>query len=185
MKKQLLALAAAVAVSPAAMAQQGYFGADFSFVSAEVSADTIFGSFSDDFDPTALRVRGGIGLNENFAVEGVLGLGLQDDEVELAGIESEFGLDRLVGINAVAIIPMDRSFSVFGKVGFASVGYEGDAGDSIDDTGISVGFGAKVNFDRNGSGLVIEYTVLPDVEDDDSSLEVESDMISIGAQFAF
>lgn len=183
MKKQLLGLLSASLLSSGAFAQGGYFGADFSFISAELSTDTFVGTRTWDADPTALRVRGGAELNENFAIEGVLGLGLQDDE--LSGTDSEVGLDTLIGVNAVAIVPLDRTFSLLGKIGFAAVEFEDEAGDTIDDTGVSFGFGAKINFDRRGSGMVIEYTILPDIEDDDTSLEVESEMISIGAQFAF
>lgn len=185
MKKQLIGLLAASVVSTGAVAQNGgYIGADFSFVSSEIKWDGFLGSFSEDADPTALRVRGGLQVNENFAVEGLIGLGLQDDEIGDSNVD--FGLDTILGVSAVGIVPLDRTFGLFGKVGFASVEYESDDLDgSIDETGIMFGFGAKVNFDRRGSGLVIEYTILPDVEDDDTSLEVESDMISIGAQFAF
>lgn len=180
MKKQLLALAAAVAVSPAAMAQDAYFGADFSFVSAEL---TDWQGETADSDPTALRVRGGVGLSENFAIEGVVGLGLQDDEV--SGTPYDLELDSLFGINAVGILPLDRTLSLFGKIGFANLEYKDSDGDTYDDTGVSFGFGAKVNFDRNGSGLVIEYTILPDTENEEYDIEIESEMISIGAQFAF
>lgn len=178
MKKQLLGVLAASLVSSGAFAQQtGYFGADLSFVSAELKVANL----SEDFDPTALRVRGGVELNQNFAIEGVVGLGLQDDEI--GRFDDEAGLDTLWGVNAVGIVPLDRTFSLFGKIGLAVVEYEGDGGFSVDDSGVMFGFGGKVNFNRSGSGLVIEYTILPDVEDE--GLEVESDMISIGAQFSF
>lgn len=183
MKKQIFGLVAGALLSTAAVAQDAYMGADFSFVSAELSAQAFGQRFSEDADPTALRVRGGIVLNENFAIEGVIGLGLQDDEIGDSNVD--FGLDTLLGISAVAMIPLDRQFGLFGKIGFASVEYDSDDADySVDDTGIMFGIGAKVNFDRNAA-MTIEYTILPDVEDDNSSLEVESDMISIGAQFNF
>lgn len=183
MKKSMLGLVAASVLSSSAFAQTGYFGADFSFISAELSADTFLGTFSEDVDPTAIRLRGGVELNENFAIEGVLGLGLQDDKASDFGFE--VGLDKLFGVYAVGIIPLDRTFSLFGKLGFANVGYEDEEGDTIDDTGASFGFGAKVNFDRRGSGMIIEYTILPDIDDEDAGWKIESEMISIGAQFAF
>jgi len=178
MKKQLLALAAAVAVSPAAMAQQGYFGADFSFVNAEFEFNAIPGTYESD--PTALRFRGGAELNENVALEGVIGLGLQDDEIEQTDLE--LGLESMFGVYAVGLLPLDRTFSLYGKVGFVAIEYELDSGESDDDTGVSFGIGAKLNVDRNAA-MIIEYTVLPEIEDAAGSLE--SDMISIGAQFAF
>lgn len=180
MKKQLLALAAAVAVSPAAMAQQGYFGADFSFISTELSIEGFSGS--EDVDPTALRVKAGANLNENFAIEGVLGLGLQDDELDDSGVD--FGLDTLLAVYAVGIVPLDRSFSVFGKIGFAKVEYEFDPSYSIDDTGVTFGAGVSVSVNRNAA-MTLEYTILPDVEDGATGIQAESDMISLGAQFSF
>lgn len=186
MKKSMLGLLAASVLSSSAFAQTGYIGADFSFISAEVSVDTFVGTYSEDVDPTALRLRGGVELNQNFAIEGVLGMGLQDDEIDTILGETEVGLDTLFGVTAVGIIPLDRNFSLFGKVGFASVEYQSDDEDySIDDTGVSFGFGGKVNFNRNGSGLIVEYTFLPDVEDEDTDIQVESEMLSVGAQFAF
>lgn len=184
MKKSMLGLVAASVLSSSAFAQTGYFGADFSFISAELTADTFFGTFSEDVDPTALRLRGGVEFNENFAIEGVLGFGLQDDKVGRSS-DWEFELDSLYGVNAVGIIPLDRTFSLFGKVGFAALEYEDSDGDTYDDTGVSFGIGAKVNFDRRGSGMIIEYTILPDTENEEWGIDVESEMISIGAQFAF
>ncbi len=180
MKKSMLGLVAASVLSSSAFAQTGYFGADFSFISAELTDSW---DNSADSDPTALRVRGGVELNENFAVEGVLGLGLQDDKV--SGTPYELELDSLFGVNAVGIIPLDRTFSLFGKIGFAKVEFKDNEGDTYDDTGVSFGIGAKVNFDRRGSGMIIEYTILPDTENEEFGIDVESDMISIGAQFAF
>lgn len=181
MKKQLLALAAAVAVSPAAMAQQGYFGADFGFISGEFTAPGLSGDFESD--PTALRIRGGVGLSENFALEGVFALGLQDDEI--TSTDADLELNSIFGINAVGILPLDRTFALFGKIGFAAIEFEDSDGDKYDDTGVSFGFGAKVNVDRNAA-LTLEYTILPDAEYKDySALQFESEMISIGAEFAF
>ena len=185
MKKQMFGLVLASALSTSALAQPaGYLGADFSFMSSTVKWSGFFRNYSEDADPTALRVRGGAQLNENFAIEGVIGLGLQDDTID--ALDADFGLDKIIGISAVGIVPLDRTFGIFGKIGFASVEYTSDNNDySIDDTGVTFGVGAKVNFDRRGSAFTIEYSVLPDVEDSDTSIKVESEMISVGAQFAF
>lgn len=176
MKKQMFGLLAASVLSTGAMAQGGYIGADFGFIDADIktSLDTA------SADPTALRFRGGLQLHENLAVEGVVGVGLQDGEIEKT--RRELGLDELFGVSAVGIIPLDRTFGLFAKVGYASVGYEYENGSTVDDTGVMFGFGGKLDFDRHGSGMTIEYTILPEI---DATAKVESSMISIGAQLAF
>ena len=177
MKKAMLGLVAASMMSGAAYAhQEVYMGADFSFVGVEL--DPL------DADPTALRFRGGIELNENFAIEGVVAVGLQDDELGRTGVDID--LDSLFGVSLVGIVPLDRSFSLFAKVGYAKVEYEGSFGgysDSVDDTGVMFGFGGKMNFSRTAA-MTLEYTILPDVDLGGGS-EIESDMISLGLQFYF
>ena len=178
MKKHLLGiLCASSLLSSAAMAQDAYFGADFSFISAELKVD---GFAALDADPTALRVRGGVGFNENFALEGVLGLGLQEDELGDTNVDLE--LDSLYGVYAVGIIPLDRTFALFAKAGLVVLEYEIEGVGSDDDNGLSAGIGARLNIDRNAA-MTLEYTMLPDIDDEGGSLE--SDMISLGAQFNF
>lgn len=178
MKKQLLGVLAASLLASPVLAQDAYFGADFSFISAELEIDGISQTF--DADPTALRFRAGVNFNENFALEGVIGLGLQDDELSRLGGDLE--LDSLYGVYAVGTIPLDRTFALFAKAGYVVLEYEINGLGSDDDSGLSAGIGARINVNRNAA-LVLEYTLLPDIDDAGGSLE--SDMISLGAQFSF
>ncbi len=183
MKKQVCGVLAGCLLSMSGWAQESYIGADFSFLSSDISARILGRTYSWDADPTLVRVKGGVALNKNFAIEGFLGMGLQDDEI--GDSSTDFGVDNMYGVNAVVMVPLDRVFGLFAKLGFASVEYDSDEVEySIDDSGILFAAGMAVNFDRNAA-MTLEYTILPDVEGDRNVLEVESEMISIGAHFTF
>lgn len=180
MKKTTLGFLTATFLSSSAFAQSGFFGADLSFINAELSNRYS----ASDADPTAIRLRAGVELNENFAIEGILGLGLQDDNV--GGNRAwKLELDSLYGMNLVGSIPLDPMFSLYGKVGFAKVQYEDSitngTSSTYDDTGITAAFGGKMQFNQTGS-LILEYGILPDAENG-NGIEAKSAMLSVGVQF--
>jgi hypothetical protein len=179
-KKQLLGFLTVSLFSSAAMAQGGYIGIDLGTIDAELSAD----GFSETYraEPTALRVRGGGLFSKHFALEGYIGLGLADDEIGGTGLD--FELTQLIGANAVGIIPLGNVFSLYGKLGIASVEFEDGDGDKYDDMGLTYGFGVKFNTGSVGA-VVIEYAVLPDAVNDEYGIDlnVESEMLSIGYEF--
>lgn len=181
MKKYILSAMAASLLAAPALAQDAYFGADFSFINTEVEVDAL--SQTVDADPTALRFRAGVNFNENLALEGVVALGLQDDELGSTGVDVE--LDGLYGVYVVGTIPLDRTFALFAKAGYVVLEYKADGfgvSGETDDSGLSAGIGIRMAVDRNVA-FALEYTLLPDI--DESFGTIESDMISLGAQFSF
>ncbi len=172
MKKILVGLVVVVSMFVAApvVAAQGYFGAAYSTVMAD------FGPV--DFDLGALTVLGGGNLNENFAVEGRLGFGVQDDDIGgLVGLE----LDHYLGVYGRAILPVNNfmPYLVFGFTQ-AEITFEStDSSGSEDDSDFSYGIGTDVKVNEN-MAVNLEYMYFMEFED-----EVDVDGFSFGFKYFF
>lgn len=82
-------------------------------------------------DSTGLRLRGGLAFNDYFAVEGHLGTGGSDRDVEL---------DDLVGLYARLSLPLGSQFRLFGLAGATQVELGND-----EENDTSYGGGAELN----------------------------------------
>lgn len=179
MKSKLLVMAAVATMSSAAMAEGVYVSMDYSLLDTEVSAD--WTSQTESADPTGLLVALGNQFNENFAVEAQVGVGLSEDE--FVG-DWEIELSRLLALNVVGILPVNDSLSFYGKAGLMKLEFEDSDDDKYDDTGISYGIGAQLNLSSQAA-LKVEYVVLPDTENDEFELDIESNAINLGLKFQF
>lgn len=105
-----------------------------------------------DSDDTAFKVFGGYNVNRNFAVElAFIDGGKPDEDFGLGSVEV-----AVEGINFSALgrLPVNETFSVFGKLGFASydveakgrVGNQVVASDDLSEEDLSYGIGAAFNF---------------------------------------
>lgn len=140
MKAVVLSVAVALAVGSVVAHADPYAGVNLTKVNYK----------EDGFDtasPTALTFRLGNQFNQNLAVEGRLGLGLSEDQVE--GITVE--LDRYFGVYAKAILPASETFSIYGLVGYT----DGDLTFSIpgfslssSDSDFSFGFGVDIQVSK-------------------------------------
>ena len=176
--KKILVAGFVGSFSTVVLAEGWYGGIQYSLLDAEIDA----GSWTADSEPSAINLNAGKTINENFAVEGLLGFGLSDDEVEDSGFD--FELKTVVGVMAVGILPVAENFSIYGKLGVAQVEYDDSDGDSSDGSGIL--FGAGVAFDINDQyGLNLEYLWYPDAEYDDFDIDVEAGTFSFGAYMKF
>ena len=115
-----------------------------------------------DAEPTALVGRYGTFVNDNVAVEGRFGFGLQDDTV--FGIDVE--VDTFFGIYGVFHASSNSDTSFYGVLGFT----KGELTFSVpgfsiseDDSGLSYGFGVDIN------SFNIEYMLYMDETDFDVS----------------
>lgn len=167
----ILYAAAAVALSTnSAVADQsgGLYGG-VQFASFDVSDVTVGGAtIPEDFSPTGLIFRLGNNVNENFSVEGRLGLGLSDDTITVSdGIDTvslSIELDTLIGVYGVGHVILSESSSVYGLIGItkvdgtlsASLSGGGSGSLSDDETGLSFGVGADIGL-SNTVALNIEY----------------------------
>ena len=178
MKKLITTLALTTAAASTVWADSGYIGADIGRVDAEITADYFSGSF--DTQPSALRVKGGGELNKNLAIEGYIGMGLAKDTVEDTDIDAE--VDTIIGLDIKGLLPIGDTAAVYAKAGLARISFEDSDNDTYSKTGLTYGVGASVSVSENFA-LTLDYTVLPDAENKEYELDIESNMISIGFQY--
>ncbi len=112
--------------------------------------------------PKALRGLVGYELSENVAIEGVLGMGLGDANVEAAGRTisgAKLQIDNLYGVYVTPKLKLADNFEGFVRAGFASakgtVSYNGQSSSGTTD-GFSYGLGVRYAFDKNTS-LNVDY----------------------------
>lgn len=138
----------------------------------------------DDFEelePTALVGRIGRFMSSNIAIEGRLGIGLEDDDIDVevpffGTVEAELEVNNLIGVYAVFHSDTSKDVVVYGVVGATrgelEVSLLGLSEDE-DDSGLS--YGAGLNFGK----FNIEYMSYLDEDD------YEATAISIGFVTAF
>ena len=106
----------------------------------------------DDVEPTALVGRLGHFVTDNVAVEGRIGFGLQDDEVEvdlgfLGTVDVEVEIEHIFGIYAAIHSSSTSDIAVYGILGYSQGEVEASAlgvEASEDESGFSYGFGLNI-----------------------------------------
>lgn len=73
---------------------------------------------------------------------------------------------------------------VKGKLGVAQTELDVDNGDSVDDTGIAGGIALGYNL-SNQAAIELEYAKLPSIDEDNETVGVDADLITLGAHFRF
>ena len=144
---------------------------------------------SKDFEPTAIIARFGRDINPNFAIEGRLGMGLDDDtqfvpELCDCGADIEFEIDTILGIYAKGSINPNEWLSLYGMLGGSRVsvtaGLSGfpSTEESDDENSLSYGAGIDIGF---SSSAAVNFEYMRYLDKDDFSL----DIASIGLTFRF
>lgn len=133
--------------------------------------DTEIGN--NDANPTALRGKFGKILGENLAVEGIIALGIGDDNIT-ANTKTE--LNNMYGVNLHGMFQATQKTELFINLGLTTIDME-FAQDSVDDTGISFGAGIAYAIDQGGQ-ITFEYSQLPDI--DVGGGDLENTGISLG-----
>ena len=143
-----------------------------------------------DLSPTGLIGRLGSNVDENFSVEGRLGLGLSDDTITATdGINTaslSLELDTLIGVYGLGHVMLNESSSIYALIGFtkvdgtlsASLTGFGSGSVSEDESGLSYGIGADIDVGNNVS-LNIEYVQYLNKSD------FEMSALSAGVKFGF
>jgi len=200
MKKTLLTIipAAGLLLSTSLMAQSeqtdasGNYYAGVQYVLATYDEDGM-----EEFKPTALGIRLGMHLNDNFSIEGRLATGMEDDSIndtlpppdDDINVTLTAELDILSGVYGIGHLNVTEALSVYGLIGYtyaewtakgkATVsGGSVSASSSNDDAGLSVGFGAEFDMTEN-LALNLEYTQYLDESDYDISA------IGLGVVYGF
>ncbi len=152
----VLTVAAAIAVSPAALAEGWYADGGYTHVTTDV--DT--GAGSADIDLGAISGRVGYDINPNFAVEGELAVGVNDESATQGAVTASLGLNYLVGAYGKAQIPVAENINLFARVGYGSAEVEVSVPTvsfADDADGFAWGVGGEMFFDGR-NGFRIEYT---------------------------
>jgi outer membrane immunogenic protein len=134
-----------------------YWGAQYALVTYDESG-------FDEAEPTALVLRLGRFVTENISIEGRLGFGLEDDEVDVGPFDVEIEVDKVYGIYGVFHTSGSDDTNVYGVLGFTKGELEATALGATfegDDSGLSYGIGA------NFRGFNIEYMSYLDEDDYD------------------
>jgi opacity protein-like surface antigen len=137
---KLLALAASVSVATLVHADAGmYAGANI----------TQIGYKEDGFatvEPIAVAFKLGKQFSPNFALEGRIGLGVADDDIDVGGIPVSLEVDNYYGVYGKAILPLSETASVYGLLGFTrgklTISANGFS-QSDSDSDLSFGLGAE------------------------------------------
>lgn len=140
MKTSVLSLAsAALLVGAGTFAASAQAQEAFQYPQGYVGGDAMFWSLDPDRgssrDDVGLRLRGGAQFNEFFALEGHLGTGGSDGNVEL---------DYLAGVYAKGILPVSPDVRLYGLAGVTEVDFDRDR-----ESGFSYGAGAEVDIADN------------------------------------
>jgi hypothetical protein len=166
---------------------------------AASAGDTYFGvgysqaTYSEpgvpDFEPSMLGLRAGYYINENFSVEGRLGIGIGDDTQTVTLFVPGFGtftgdvtveIDSLIGVYAVGHLPVSSSVGLYGFLGFnkaeiTATASSGGTSYSYSDDDNDMAYGVGVDFNISPSSAInLEYGNFYD----DSGVSV--DAITIG-----
>lgn len=114
----------------------------------------------EELNPTGLMGKYGKYMSDGFSLEGRFGIGLQDDSVNLLGVDVSLDFDTLFGVYGVGHVNVNKSSSVYGLIGFtraeATVSAPGFGSETDDESGVSYGVGANIGVGDNVA-LNIEY----------------------------
>lgn len=130
----------------------------------------------------------GYQINENFAVEGRVGVGISDESFFDDDINQKvkFGVDYTAQALAKGSYHFNDVVSAYGIAGFAKVKYSAGAGGanaSVTDNGATYGFGLQMAVSSN-SALHVEWQKLPDMDLDDAA-GIDVTNISVGYTYRF
>lgn len=165
MKFKISALVLASFVSSPVLAAE----AATSYIGLQYAQGMYEGDGNFEADPHIMVARLGHYLTDYLAIEGRVGFGVSDDELEWdnmdTGITAE--IDNLYGAYIVGHLPLSEVASLYALAGYTqgeatlSLGSESI---SDDDSGFSYGIGGQINFSPAIAGT-IEYTSYLDKSD--------------------
>ena len=160
---------------------ENYFGLQYGYANYDESG------VSKTYKPTAFVARFGRFLTPNFAIEGRLGTGLDDDTHNL----SEFGdrdvtleIDSIFGLYGTGHFNITETSSIYGVLGVGWVKSSANMPDlrrlesTEKNSSVSYGIGADIGIGSRWA-LNIEYMQYLDKDDFDVG------MASVGASFSF
>ncbi|WP_022701510.1 porin family protein [Oceanicaulis alexandrii] len=149
-KTILLSTAAALLIAGGASAQDSkwHLGAGYTYFDAS------------DVELDVINIRGGYDITEYFGVEGELLVGLEDEDLTIAGVSGDVGLDYGLGVFAKAQYPLAEQVSVYGRLGYAYHEIDASfAGAQFEDSSDAFAFGGGLEWTVSGPNAVrLDYT---------------------------
>lgn len=156
----------------------------------KVELDSEFASTDVKFGVAG--VNAGFQLNSFMAIEARYAIGVEDEHIFNDNDSVRYEIDRHMALMAKGMVPLGDRFSLFATAGYGETRYgfvydiPGLTGSqSSTESGFIYGAGANFYL-TNRLSLVAEYTILPDLEDEDNNL-VESDvsLMTVGLNYRF
>lgn len=154
MKK--LAIASGLAIASFAAAAQTYMEVGYAATTFKQQA----GSYSAKAKPGFVSVLMGMPLNDNVAVEGLLGLGVDDESLTVNGqpsgarVEVEYVAGAFIRPNA----RLNENVEVFGRIGLVYSNLSG-ASSLSSDSDIAYGLGANIYLNKTAY-VTVSYMTL-------------------------
>jgi OmpA-OmpF porin, OOP family len=207
MKFRSLALLSLLAVTAPSFAGDFYVSGSIGRASADINSGSLddaltsagFANVASGVDEkdTGFKLQFGYQFNPNFAIEGgLVDLGeFQYDATFTGGTAEAKWEAKGVSINALGILPIDDSFSVFGKIGMVNAKVEmdltatgagGTASVSDSEKNWSPVFGVGAIYNATKSiGIRAEYERYSSLGDDATTGEGDIDLLSIGVSYKF
>jgi OOP family OmpA-OmpF porin len=177
----LAALALTASMAARADVQPGfYMGAGFG--TTKISDDGFDDVDFDDSD-TGFKIFGGYSFNQNFAIEATyFDLGEASGSFGV-GDNFDVGISGF-GVSAVGVLPVSETFSLFGKLGYAS--YDIDA--HVDIAGVGSGSASDSQSDLTfGAGAALSFGQF-EARAEFEAINVDggdANMISLGGLYRF
>lgn len=170
MKLPAIVLGASVSLlsAPAFAQDSGWYG-DVGYQHHSVSEDDVDGNVG------TITAHAGYNFTPNLAVEGELGFGIVDEEVNVLGTNVDIGVNYLAGLYGRVQAPVSENVTLFARAGFVQLELEAEgagATASESETGAGYGVGGEYHFD-GVNGVRVDYTRY-DIED------LETDAFYIG-----
>lgn len=99
-------------------------------------------------------------FNQYFGVEGEASVGVKDEDVTIGGVDGKLEHDYDAAAYAVATVPVNPNFELFGRVGYGTTSIKADvAGVTAEEDGESVNYGAGANYFFDGrNGIRADWT---------------------------
>ncbi|MDZ7868247.1 MAG: porin family protein [Rheinheimera sp.] len=168
MLKRIIFTALLITTAAQAADQEFYVGVAMHRPSLELSV----GPADVSWDLTTFSVLGGYQFHPNFAIEGRIATGTNNDSIGDVTDFAEFGIDRSYSVFAKASYELGTAVEVYGLAGYDHTKYniEGAIDGFVESTDISesgLAYGAGMSYALTPAFKVaLEYLVRPDLSDD-------------------
>ena len=192
MKNTILSLAVVAAMTTAAVAGPAvetyeapvdnssfYLGLGYGFGTTEYSADNGYNYIGDSIDTDNITLQAGYNINQYVAVEGRMGLGLDNEDFYDAGVDS-------VSLFVKPQYPVTPEFSVYALIGYSWNTFYSDVTDDVDADGFAWGLGAKYEVVENVE-VFADYTSLYSDTETSGNVDVDEDIysVNVGVSYKF